>query len=62
VVSQILAFCFKSCSSSSCDFNHDVLPLSSSFSSYSFLMNILIFCLASALLFFKIFTLCLYPF
>jgi hypothetical protein len=36
--------------------------LSSSFSSCSFLTNILLFCLAFALLFLQIFTLCLYPF
>jgi hypothetical protein len=38
-----------------------VLPLSSSFSSYSFLMNILIFYLASTLFFFQISTLCSHP-
>ncbi len=60
--SQILDFYFKSCSSSSCDFSCVVLPLSSSFSSYRFLMNILIFYSASTLFFFQISTLCLYPF
>ncbi len=37
VVSQISTFCLKFYNFSSCDFSHDVLPLSSSFSSYSFL-------------------------
>jgi hypothetical protein len=44
MVSQILDLCLKSCSFSSYDFNHVVLPLRSSFSSYSFLMSLLIFC------------------
>ncbi len=39
-----------------------MLPLSSSFSSCSFLMNTLFFCSAFALFFFYISTLCLYPF
>jgi hypothetical protein len=42
--------------------SHIVLPLSSSFSTYGFLMNTLIFYLASTLSFFQISTLCLYPF
>jgi len=62
VVSQILAFCPKSYSSSSCDFNFAMLPLSSSFSSYNFLMNTFIFYLIFSLFFLHISTLCLYPF
>jgi hypothetical protein len=51
MVSHILAFCFKVCNYSSYNFNYDVLPLSSSFSSYSFLMSTLFFCSASTLFF-----------
>ncbi len=54
--------CFKSYGFSSCDFNGVVLLLSSSFSNYSFFMNILIFYLVFAMFFLQIFTLCLYPF
>jgi hypothetical protein len=62
VVFHIFDFCFKSCSFSSCDFNHIVLPLNFSFLSYSFLTSILIFCSIFALFFLHISTLCLYPF
>jgi len=62
MVSQILVFYFKFYNSSSCNFNHVVLPLSSSFSSYNFLMSILFFYSASTLFFLQISTLCLYPF
>jgi hypothetical protein len=58
----ISTFCFRLCNPSSCNFNHVVLPLSSSFSSCSFLMNTLFFYSASSLFFLQIFTLCLYPF
>jgi hypothetical protein len=51
MVSHISPFCFKLCNFSSYDFNHDVLPLSSSFSSYSFLMSTIFLCSASTLFF-----------
>jgi hypothetical protein len=51
VASQILDFWLKSCSFSSCDFNRDVLPLSSSFSSCSFVMITLTFYSTSTLFF-----------
>ncbi len=62
VVSQISTLCHKSYSSSSCDFSCVVLPLSSSFSSCSFLISTLIFYSSSTLLFLQISTLCLCPF
>ncbi len=52
MVSQILAFCFESCNSSFYNFNHVVLPLSYSISSYSFLMSTSIFYSTFALFFF----------
>jgi hypothetical protein len=59
MVFQLSIFCFKSCSSSSCNFSRVVLPLSSSFSSYNFLMNLLILCSISTLFFLQISTFCL---
>ncbi len=43
-----LNFNLKSYNFSSCNFNRVMLPLNSSFSSYDFLMNILIFCSTSS--------------
>ncbi len=62
VVSQISTFYLQFYNYSSCNFNYVVLPLSSSFSSYNFLMNILFLCSTFALFFLQISTLCLYPF
>jgi hypothetical protein len=62
MVFHISTFFLKSCSSSSCAFSRVVLPLSSSFSSYNFLMNTLIFCSTSTMFFLQISTLCLYLF
>ncbi len=59
---KILAFCLKFCNSSSYNFNYVMLPLSCSFSSYNFLMTILVFCLAFTLFFLQNSKLCLYPF